>query len=135
MNPWDYDLRVVQLNDVHYRLYPAGPDEPYWQLHHNGTTWNVWDDNGECGQSHQDRDLGFASVLGEPMEGEYDDTQAHLLTHAAALGGWMSASYCESHHMAEGTDRLVYWGLLVHETAGTYRLTAKGRHEAARLAG
>ncbi|GAA1026794.1 hypothetical protein GCM10009557_05730 [Virgisporangium ochraceum] len=138
---WDYDLRVVQLNDAHYRLFPDGADASYWQLHHNGAHWNVFDDAGQFRQElsgHDERDLGFAAVLGEPQVPAYDDNQAHLLTHAAAMGGWLGATYCELEDLAEATAQLVYWGRLVYQQDGNfsrYRLTVKGQHEAARLAG
>ncbi len=59
-----------------------------------------------------------------------EQLRGHLLRHAVAMGGWLSAEFLEMDDYRAATAALVAEGLLVHVAEGRpphYVLTAAGR--------
>lgn len=86
-----YDPRVIWQAD----RYEIHTGDGTWTIHPDEAgRWTPYDPEGlmwreQFGRDHQDHVI--EALIGEPLP--LDDEQIRLLTHAAAMGGWLSADY------------------------------------------
>jgi hypothetical protein len=151
------DLRVIwQAEHTAYEIPCAGTGS--WWIVNHGSHWDTIDPDGQAvgdmsGSPHADD--AIHTILGDPQDAT--DNEIHLLTHAAAMGGWLSADYvtgaphtqwpggeqvdsARAEVLVPAAEALTVSGLWEIEVTGDgavpviYRLTAAGVAKAAELA-